>query len=255
MTGEDLYGVREAQETYLTMLRDFDAFCRTHAVDYSLSGGTMLGAARHRGFIPWDDDADVMFDRANYEKFLSAAGEMSGYEILGRRWTKRLAKIDPETPYRDRICLDLFVFDGIPESPLLARTKLAFLLTLQGMLKVDIDYGKYALPQKLMVGATHLFGCLFTRGAKQRAYERISRWGGDDTRFVNVYNTRFDQVRTLRFPREILSGYEEADFEGERFMVIRGWKKYLTVLYGDYMQLPPEEQRRGVHRQHRKGEN
>ncbi len=248
MTNEDRYGARAAQEFYLAMLRDVDAFCRERGIRYSLSGGTMLGAIRQKGFIPWDDDADIMFDRPNYDRFLREAPALEGYEILGRRWTKRITPIDETTPYKDRICLDLFVLDGVPENGLLSRLKTFLLLTLQGMLKTDVDYGKYSPKQRLLVRATHVLGLLFPRKGKQNAYERISLWGGDGTRYVNVYNTRANQVRALRFPREMMDGYVDVDFEGERFMAFRGWEAYLKELYGDYRTLPPEEERRPAHR-------
>ncbi len=248
MTGEDRYGIRSVQELYLTMLRDVDAFCRERGIRYSLSGGTLLGAVRHQGFIPWDDDADVMFDRPDYERFLREVSAMEGYEILGRRWTKRITPRDETTPYKDRVCLDLFVLDGVPENAFAAKLKVFLLLTLQGMLKVGVNYGKYSLKQRLLVAVTHVLGLPFSRKWKQNAYDAISRWGGDGTRFVNVYNTRANQVRALRFPREMMDGYVDMAFEGERFMAFRGWEEYLRELYGDYMTLPPEAERGPAHR-------
>ena len=66
----DPYGIREMQLYLLDILIVIDKFCRDYNIQYSLNGGTLLGAVRHKGFIPWDDDADVMFDRENYKLFI-----------------------------------------------------------------------------------------------------------------------------------------------------------------------------------------
>ncbi len=70
---EDAYDLRQVHEANLKMLSEIDRICRKYKIKYALDSGTLLGAVRHQGFIPWDDDADVMFTRSNYEMFAKVA--------------------------------------------------------------------------------------------------------------------------------------------------------------------------------------
>ena len=73
----DLYGTTEMQDRLLLMLKDFTAFCRKYHIRYSLCGGTLLGAVRHKGFIPWDDDLDIMVSRQEFKHLLAFSVQMS----------------------------------------------------------------------------------------------------------------------------------------------------------------------------------
>ena len=66
------YGTAPYQKELLQLIKDLDAFCEQNGIRYSLAGGTLIGAIRHNGFIPWDDDLDIMLDRDNYNRFLKA---------------------------------------------------------------------------------------------------------------------------------------------------------------------------------------
>ena len=105
------YGTLEMQLYELENLKDFDTFCRQHNICYSLAGGTLLGAVRHGGFIPWDDDIDVMLDRVNYEKFLQEAESSlpEKYEIIQRIWIKRITRKDNPKKDKEEGCIDLLL--------------------------------------------------------------------------------------------------------------------------------------------------
>ena len=246
----DPYGIREMQLYLLDILIVIDKFCRDYNIQYSLNGGTLLGAVRHKGFIPWDDDADVMFDRENYKLFIEKAQKYfpKEYSIIGDTWVKRVTKKDNPDIEKEEKCVDLFVMDAIPENAHLEKRKNLYLKMLQGMLKKRIDYSQYSLKYKLLVGITHFMGLPFSKSYLQKKYEEVSQWGNNTKHSKsNIYNSLFRQIGVFEYSSDMMDKYIEVEFEGINLMAISDYDQYLKMAYGNYMELPPENQRRPVH--------
>ncbi len=93
---ENKYGTKDVQEYLLPILKDLDALCRENDIKYSMMGGGLLGTVRHKGFIPWDDDLDLIFDRENYDKFLKVCETKlpDEYMVTNSIWIKRITRKD-----------------------------------------------------------------------------------------------------------------------------------------------------------------
>ena len=249
---ENQYGNLKSHEYLYSIISDIDDCCRKSDVKYSLSGGSLLGAVRHKGFIPWDDDMDLMFDRKNYHKFLKVfKKELSDkYMIVGKTWVQRITRKDNDLADKEVDCIDLFIFDPVPGNPLLSKLKVLILKCLQGMMKEKNDYSSFSFVYKVLLFATWLLGRPFSVRTKRRLYAKVSMWKGrQESGYINIYNTWFDQIGRLRFGKAIINKYIDVDFEDRKLMSIVGYDEYLTELYGDYMQLPPEDKRKAMHRQ------
>lgn len=256
--------LEEQKSLMLALLRRFDAFCAEHGLRYFLSGGTLLGAVRHQGFIPWDDDIDVMMPRPDYERLLSLCGGRldgpEGYiDVLfpqpGGTYLYPFAKLaDSRTVSIEKkigqkaplgVYADIFPIDGLPSGELATRLwyarmevykKLHQYASLETLPRPGRRYRRVL--RRLLVEPARRRGAAYwavkmDRLARRRPLDRSTRCGV----FVWGYARReimdkagfFDEVRL--------------PFEGGLFAAPARYDDYLRSLYGEYRQLPPAEQR------------
>lgn len=142
---ENKYGTLEIQKELLVLLKEVHNYCVSNDIKYSIAYGSLLGSVRHKGFIPWDDDLDIMVDRENYQKILTTIGgahnltiDRSPYSL----WIDRLHRKGCEYhgPYSPTC--DIFIIDSMPDNNLLAQIKLLSIYIMQGMMKVNLGMKK-----------------------------------------------------------------------------------------------------------------
>ena len=243
---------REIQLRCLEVLKAFDALCRAEKLSYFLSGGTLLGAIRHKGFIPWDDDVDVMMPRADYQRLLEL-GDSRIYSTehgnYGRPWarmadagTRRsspaLFSGDTSGAY-----IDIFPIDGVPADGRAAK-RFYRRIRLQDMLWRTAMRNSIGEKERMKAIKKLAAALLRPIGPKPFA-RRMNRIA-----MAQDYNGSFRGVSMIthygareKMPAEVFDHAVDVDFEGLRLPAPCGWDAYLSRLYGDYMVIPPEHRR------------
>ena len=236
----------------LNILQVVHDFCVRHEITYYLCGGTLLGAVRHGGFIPWDDDIDIYMPRDDYERFIGLFTSVSGFKVLDFQHSAGyylpFAKVcDDRTVVKETLVedvpecgvyIDVFPLDGLSNDFKIAKKVLmrnAFYMKINSVLSLKKSKVKdcksavkrimqVMLPQKLVVQT-------IVRNARRYKYK--------ESDFVGVA-FGFYGVREV-LSKEIFASRVEIKFEGRSFYAPVGTDQYLTALYGDYMQPPPLE--------------
>lgn len=227
----------------LSIMNDIHVFCVENDIKYSLCGGSLLGAIRHDGFIPWDDDMDIMLDRNNYEKLISLKHLLPNYIVERELWVYRIRKKEPLIINGFMPTIDIFVMDNSPKNFFVRKFKVFNIKILQGMMKKEKKYKMYSVFGKIAVFTTSMFGKFFTEKFKWKQYEKISRISNGKERVaLTCYNDLY-HLLNLRYDSKTMDVLIMHKFENLEFMITEKWHQYLTLQYGDYMTLPKEKYR------------
>ena len=258
----ELQDIKKLSFEVLCAVRDV---CEEHGISYSLTGGTLIGAVRHKGFIPWDDDIDIMMPRPDYDRFVSIVkdGEYAAFRLLaqeteGKAYPYPFAKAcHPKTELCENLVqqselklgvyVDIFPVDGIADSYRAAIRRTKFFQVLHG-LKVTSNWTKFRrsklrkwyyepfryvcyLISKIL--SRKRIDKILDRFVRKKKYEECKYAG----RLVGDFGSK-EIMPKLLFDEKI-----KLEFEGELFDAVADYDKFLTSLYGDYMTMPPKEKR------------
>lgn len=242
------YGTYERQSELLSMIRDIDILFRENGVCYSLGFGTLLGAIRENGFIPWDDDIDIIVDRTNYDRIRNIFDKYDGdYRFTSYLWIDRIQRINDHRKGLSATTIDIFVADHCPDNRFLRKMKILMARTLQGMMKKERMYDNQTLPYRLCLWVTHIMGLPFCDEVKYKWYHKISQIGNNrDTEFLSFYTDLFRLI-PLRYSSQLFESYEDHAFEDLYLPIITKYDSFLYTVYGDYMTPPDESERVPVH--------
>lgn len=249
---DNKYGVLEAQQQLLSLLKVFHSFCVNTGILYSLAYGSLLGAIRHNGFIPWDDDLDVFVDRKNYDRLLSALGNSN--DLIVERNSKSTLWVDrvrlrnsKREPSSFIPTLDVLVLDPVPSSAFLRRMKLFLILALQGMMKSKLRCSKGGIEYRVGSVITYVIGLLFPYRLKAEWYRRVSRMGElEKSEYLANYNGEFADL-WREYPSDMMDCIEEHVFEDGVAFITSKFDICLKMQFGDYMTPPKEDDRKPRH--------
>lgn len=250
--------LRQLQLTQIEILKEIDFVCKANGLKYSLFGGTLLGAVRHKGFIPWDDDLDICMSREDYDKFIDIweDDDHPGFLIQNKEispgFTQSFTKIrknhttfwqdgEPNNQYHLGIFVDIFPIDRMPNG-IIGRKIYQY-----NYIKYQVYTREYVPIYGNMIEKTLTKFLLFIVSKERRSEKRrkllmkITRWNNNEKMSLVDAST----VTTLKIPlpSDLLDEYIEMEFTGEKYMCFKMWDKYLELTYGDYMKLPPKEER------------
>lgn len=234
--------LQRIQQELLVLLADALRVLEENHIPYSLICGTLLGAVRHQGFIPWDDDVDLVLTRESYQRFAAVypAQCSPGFFLdVGDTWVPRVRRQEGG----QLAFVDLFILDPLPQGRWARLWKLGRLKALQGMLKEDTEYSRFSLGQRLLLRATALLGKPFAKDKKLRWYQQVARTGAPGSPTLHMANSAF-ALLGMAFTPQAFEDPVLVPFQGLQARIPRDSAHILTKLYGpDYMVPPPEDQR------------
>lgn len=261
------FDIERHKQILRSMTKVFDRYCRENNLRYSLCAGSLLGAVRHKGIIPWDDDVDIMMPRPDYNKLIELASKHfpKGYKIVYAGNTPYyylpLAKmVDVNTTLiefkQNKRCpiginLDIFPIDTVPndlhlrdENYINFRKKyeVASVTAECGCGFLPIFQGHFRFNTTLHWLRNRIYRCLYDSANLFTSADQIAastRW--EDGRECRIYSSY--QYSNRIFDKRIFEHYIEMDFDGIKVMCIRDYDAYLSILFKNYMQLPPVEKR------------
>lgn len=254
--------VQQVQEKILETMKYIDALCRENGIVYYIMGGTALGAVRHGGFIPWDDDLDIFMTPDQYEKFKAVFETQNSAQFVLQEWRTtpdylEYAKVRMngttfiEEVFKDRtdmhhgIYVDIMILHKVPESKAIQRlvylgSKFVTLYALS-----QRNWKPKTKQQALMLKLLKLLPC---KWMTKVAYRQIYRYDSRQDNYRYCYWITPAKFRNGLFHKSFFASAVDVPFEDTVLMGSEKIKEYLAYRYGDYMKLPSKEaQKAAVH--------
>lgn len=259
-----LITLEEQKKLQLDMLIYISEICNKNKLRYFLAGGTLLGAIRHKGYIPWDDDIDILMPRPDFNKLSEILSNVKHdhYKLLTDKQEDYYylfnKLVDTRTcliqKYRDKIndlgvFLDIFPIDGLPNEQkefdihvdTLLKDYNNFLDSKSDSYNISNDKNKRII-KTIVKYPLYLYQKRKPwKKRQQEIIKKLQKYNFDESNKVGCILSPYKKKEILN--REVFSKEIMVDFEGEKFPAPIGYKKYLSALYGNYMELPPVEKR------------
>ena len=256
--------VDELKSIQLNILMVIDEFCRNNSINYSLACGSLLGAIRHKGYIPWDDDIDIQLLREDYNKLMVEFPQLFSHISLislerDKRWNRAYARAyDTRTIEKEGVNgeieglgvgIDVFPIDKVPnnERQWLSYNKLRMFIQNIYQLKLMRWSKTRSVINNIIVILSHVVLFPFSLRFIARLIDSFAQR-------YNLYSSNylFENCQGIgknrnRFQLIDFSDYVDTDFENNKLKIIVGYDDYLKNTYGNYMVLPPAEKQVSQH--------
>ena len=253
----------EIQKECLGIMKYIHTFCENRGIKYILTGGSMIGAVRHKGFIPWDDDLDIVMLRPDYDRFCAEFEETEKFKIYSPArnntllFFTRVCEVEKTTsdicvPWtkggQTGVSVDIMPYDAVENDFDAFMKRVAELRSLQQkMFLKRLSYWKFSqkkgIVEKMKLIYHKIVGLFIDDETLQKEYEKL-RSAVDYGTSTLVGNIAWlGYAKKERVARACFDSYILMDFCGERFWLPAGYDEILRNFFGDYMQLPPEEKR------------
>ena len=271
---DNSYGMLALQKVNLYILQEIDRICKKYKINYTLDSGTLLGAIRHGGFIPWDDDADIAMTRSNFEAFRRIVKrELSDklefimpnefkngkvfYDFTPRiiyKPSARHKKNDKRDPYEGKLnhlWVDIFIIDKLPKSKPLQRLtifsqKLIYLFSMGHRKKLDLK--KYKGSMKIAVSVFSIIGKIISMKYLFRLQDRLSKLFYKSRKSSTLYYSNYQpDYIDIKVNKDWYEKYLNIKFEDTVLSIIDEYDSVLQLVYGDYMTPPPKADRVPTH--------
>jgi lipopolysaccharide cholinephosphotransferase len=253
-----LIGKSQIRAIQTDILKYVDAFCRENHIQYFLAGGTLLGAVRHQGYIPWDDDIDIAMPREDYMRFIEIFdGSNADLEVLSSHkdpaFPYTFAKVsnrntclveNTRLQYPMGVNIDVFPIDGLPDDIETSNkhfSQIQFYRNVLILKGLNPGKGRKFIKEVFIHFVRLCTFCVQYRYLVRRINQIAMKYSYRDCKYAAV--TVHGYGKRERVEKSIFNQTEEMLFEGKYFRVPVGYDQWLSALYGEYMKLPPEDKR------------
>ncbi len=257
--------IEQLKQIQLSILDFVNLFCKENNIRYSLCGGSLIGAIRHKGYIPWDDDIDIMMPRPDYDKFLelfNSKNADSNYRVINYLTDKDFYQpfskiVDTSTVLIEAferkinglgVNIDVFVIDGLPNDSEKRNQywkkmlKLRNLATCLYQKEHKKEHGIKKIIRKIFY---YLFKLLPGNFFAKR-FDKIAKKNNFEESDI-IANSIFGYGKKEEMPGNLFDELVDVDFEGRKYKSVKDYNTYLSNIFGDYMQLPPKEMQVAKH--------
>ena len=247
--------IEDAKQIELEILDYIDTLCKKHNINYIINYGTLIGAVRHQGFIPWDDDIDLSMPREDYQRFINIfQKEKSKYKLLSletdKNYFNNFIKITDSTTkiidtrntktYESGVFIDIFPMDRFDDPKVIDTCyKLESFKLLSFSKHKNIVYGDSKLKDLIRTFFWFIFRPISPRYFASQIEKQIQKYRVKDGKYIAFIPSKFKEKEV--FAKEVFEDLIEVPFE---YLMLSAPKQYDTILkqyYGDYMTLPPKE--------------